>query len=247
MHNLRALFGRGSQDVSTSVDFNKGLEKSVKLLPALVLEYARVASLMPAIVGVNGSTQSPVAELQRPNLVGEALGQLSDGINLGQTVLRGIAAVLALDVAVDGELDVVSVLGRIFTGEGGAGAASAAVTGFGAAVIGVVAVGYLAHSAIQQVRLHDVKAAQAAETMLRGIRDHHIVHFMNHYDEMMGKMRAYLLAVLRKRYHLDELLLDQDRLAKSLADVRSLQADLLHQLGRTGQSLTLFTPPPADA
>jgi hypothetical protein len=92
-----------------------------------------------------------------------------------------------------------------------------------------------------------VKSAQAVETMLRGIRDHHVVHFMNHYDQMMGQMRTHLLQVLRARYHLDECLLHQDRLAKALADVRSLQADLLYQLGRTGQSLPLFNPPLADA
>ncbi|MBP6902902.1 MAG: hypothetical protein KBC73_22605 [Burkholderiaceae bacterium] len=242
MHNLRALFGSHSSEVSTITDFNKDVERSIKLLPALVLEYARVASLAPGIVGVDVDKQSPVAALQRPDLVGQALGQLGEGVNLGQTVLRGIAAVLALDVGVDGELDVVNVLTTVFTGEAGADAAASMVTGFGAAVIGVVAVGYLIHSALQQVRLHDLKASLAADTMLRSIRDHHLVHFLQHYDDMMAKIRAHLLQSLRRRYRLDELLVGQDRLARALADVRSLQSDLLHQLERTGQSLTLLHP-----
>jgi hypothetical protein len=242
MHNLRTLFGRRSTEVSTTTDFNKEIERSIKLLPALVLEYARAASLVPGIVGVDDGKQSPVAALQRPELVGQALGQLGAGVNLGQTVLRGIAAVLALDVGIDGELDVVSVLTTVFTGEAGTTAAASVVTGFGAAVVGSVAVGYLAHSALQQVRLNDLKAAQAADTMLRSIRDHHLVHFLQHYDDMMAKIRAHLLQALRSRYRLDELLVGQDRLARALADVRSLQSDLLHQLERTGQSLTLLHP-----
>lgn len=247
MHNLRTLFGRRSTEVSTNTDFNKDIERSIKLLPALVLEYARAASLVPGIVGVDDGKQSPVAALQRPDLVGQALGQLAEGVNLGQTVLRGIAAVLALDVGIDGELDVVSVLTTIFTGEAGEAAAASVVTGVGAAVIGAVAVGYLTHSALQQVRLHDVKAAQAADTMLRSIRDHHLVHFLQHYDDMMAKIRAHLLQALRSRYRMDELLVGQDRLARALADVRSLQSDLLHQLARTGQSLTLLHPMPRSA
>lgn len=247
MHNLRVLFGRRSTEVSTTTDFNKDIERSIKLLPALVLEYARVASLVPGIVGVDDGKQSPAAALPKPDLVGQALGQLGEGVNLGQTVLRGIAAVLALDVGIDGELDVVNVLTTVFTGKEGADAAASVVTGFGAAVIGVVAVGYLTHSALQQVRLHDLKAAQAAETMLRSIRDHHLVHFLQHYDNLMAKIRVHLLQALRSRYRLDELLVGQDRLARALADVRSLQADLLHQLERTGQSLTLLHPTPRSA
>jgi hypothetical protein len=73
------------------------------------------------------------------------------------------------------------------------------------------------------------------------------VHFMAHYDDMMKRLRTRLHQALRTRFHLDELLMEQDRLAKSLADVRALRRDLLHQIERTGQSLPLFLPPPSLA
>ncbi len=258
-HNLQVLLGTSGQAAP-----NKDLMASVALLPVLALEYARLASVLPESVGVNGDTLQPAVDLERPNLVGESLGRLRDGVGVGQNVLRGIAAMLALDVAVDGKVDVVDILTSVFTGKsaeapvqgdasGGAGGAatpvvaSAAITGFGAAVIGVVAVGYLVHSAMRQVRLHDSKAIQATRTMLRGIRDHHQVHFMAHYDDMMKRLRTRLHQALRTRFHLDELLMEQDRLAKSLADVRALRRDLLHQIERTGQSLPLFLPPPSLA
>lgn len=254
LQNYKVLF-RGD----SKLGFTNGLESSIELLPTLTLEYARIASLISSVVGVDEKTQDPVSVLERPALVGDALGNLKEGVSIGTAVLRGIATVLAVDVATDGDVDVLTVLGKIFGGGGGAAetapntgaggpnagpvvAASTAVSTLCATIIGAIAVGYLVHSAIQQVRQYDLKAAQAAHFALNGIRDRHFAHFMSHYDDMMAKMREHLKQALRKRYHLDQHLLDQDRLVKALADVRVLSRDLLQHLERSGQSLALFTP-----
>lgn len=252
IQNYQLLFRDESQG-----DLTREFEKSVGLLPTLTLEYARIASLAPAAAGVNDKTLEPLNQIEKPDLPGGALGNLQKGVGVGTAVLRGIATVLAVDVATDGDLDVLAVLGKIFgAGEstntpipdtdsqnpGAVPAAPAAAMIFGAAVIGTIAVGYLMHSAIQQVRQYDLKAAQAAHLALSGIRDRHFAHFMKHYDDSMDKMREHLKQALRQRYHLDQHLLDQDRLAKALADVRALSKDLLQHLERSGQSLALFTP-----
>lgn len=222
----------------------EGFERSVKLLPALALEYARVASLVPEVVGVSKDTLNPIEMPLRPDQVKQTLQQLGDGVQLGRTVLRGIAAVLALDVAVDGQLDVPGVLTSVGSGAVGASgkatAAAGAVSGIGAAVVALVAVGYLTVSAIRETRQHDEKARLAAQLLLQSIRDHHHAHFMRHFDDLMNHMRARFRLALRERYHLDETLMEQDRLAKALSDVRALQRDLLDELGRSGRSLLLF-------
>jgi hypothetical protein len=56
----------------------------------------------------------------------------------------------------------------------------------------------------------------------------------------MATLRTHLKHGLRRRYGLDQRLMEQDRLAKALADVRILQRDLLSQLSNSGQTLLLF-------
>ena len=63
---------------------------------------------------------------------------------------------------------------------------------------------------------------------------------MRHFDSMMDQVRSQLVQRLRERYRLEESLMEQDRLAKALADARALQRDLLDELGRSGQTLMLF-------
>ncbi len=239
--NLRLLFaGRGpvTQDGQRT---SAGLERAVGLLPTLALEYARLASLVPAAVGVIGDTLKATDMAQRPDLVKQAISQMGDSVNLGRTVLRGLAAVLAIDVASDGELDVPGVLIKTATAGAGAGnTAAAAVGGVGAAVVGLVAVGYLVHSAIEQTRHHDEKVRLVAHGMLLSVRDQHQAHFMGHFDELMRHLRARLRNALRERYRLDESAMEMDRLTKALADVRALVRDLLDELGRSGRTLLLF-------
>jgi hypothetical protein len=255
--NLQVLFAGRQAVVQDGVVQrpSKDFERAVKLVPALTLEYARIASLMPALVGVMADSLTEASRVHQADLVNQAVRQLSDGVDLGKTVLRSIATILAVDVASDGDVDVIPALlnatglglgsaaakGGTAVAEGAAtSAGAAAVGGVGAAVIGVVAVGYLVYSAMREVRSHDEKARVVAYQMLLNIKDHHYSHFMTHFDSLMSLVRSRLRQALRERYRLDETLMEQDRLAKAIADVRALQRDLLDELGRSGQTVLLF-------
>lgn len=260
--NLQIIFTRSKNSDTINNDCpTKGFKGAVELLPALTLEYARAASLMPALVGVHPGSLTEASGRERPDLILQSVQQLGDGVELGQTVLRSIATVLAVDVASDGDIDVIpALLGSIGIGTaaaatsaaggsaaaGGAAASgtaaggAAAIGGVGAAVVGVVAVGYLVHSAIQTVQRHDAKGRVIAHQLLLNIKDQHQRHFMRHFDSMMDQVRSQLVQRLRERYRLEESLMEQDRLAKALADARALQRDLLDELGRSGQTLMLF-------
>lgn len=268
--NLQIIFARSKNSDTISPDWTtKGFKDAIKLLPALTLEYARAASLMPALVGVHPVSLAEASGSERPDLIRQSVQQLGESVELGQTVLRSIATVLAIDVASDGKIDVIAALlgsigvgatttGAATTGAAtggaatGGGAASdsvagsaaaggaAAISGVGAAIVGVVAVGYLVHSAMQAVHRHDAQGHVLAEQLLRNIKDQHQRHFLRHFDRLMDQVRSRLVQRLRGRYRLDESLMEQDRLAKALADARALQRDLLDELGRSGQTLMLF-------
>lgn len=244
--NLSALFSPPSDQEDRpegTVRTNKQLERSVKLLPALTLEYLRIGSLVPGLVGVDPTTNLPADAIRRPDVIRKALDDLGASVELGKTVLRTVATILAVDAA-DGTLDITQAIASVATGGlsgGGAAVGGAAVTGgasIGAAVVGAVAVGYLLHSAIGDVRQHDEKARKVFQALLLSVRDHYHRHFMDSYDELMNQARRRLSEALRERYRLDEALMRKDHLAKSLADSRVYAHDLLAHLALSGGTIT---------
>lgn len=250
--NLRLILGTKADSEEKTVLATKEVASAIRLLPALTLEYARLASVLPALVGVTAQLKAAGAA-EQPDMIRQAVQQLGDGVTLGKTVLRTIATVFAVDVLSDGDVDVIPALLNVISpaaagGTGGAAAsgttvasgAATAISGVGAAVVGVVAAGYLTYSALQATKVHDEKARLVALAMLQSVQEHHHQHFIRHFDQMMGQMRARLEYALRERFRLDETLMEKDRLAKALADVRSLQRDLLFELGRSGQTISLF-------
>lgn len=240
--NLHALMRSRAGEVRSGVT-NRDLERTAALLPVMALEYTRIASALPQLVQVSDKTliQMPQGDLVKS--ASNVKQQFSDFSDASRGILKGIAAVMAIDVAADGHADILdALLSATGIGAGGAAAGTTTAAGLtvGGAVAGAIAIGYLAHSALQEVRRHDGHVRALANSMLQHTRDHHHVHFAARYDELMNTVRSHLKQGLRRRYGLDQRLMEQDRLAKALADVRILQRDLLSQLAQSGQTLALF-------
>lgn len=245
----------------------KDLEKTARLLPVMAVEYARIASVIPELVGVNASTLEVIPQmdvLASAQKVQEQFGQFKD---VSTSVVKGLGAMLAVDIAADGKVDTIpALLSALGLGQeaspsnaatpisGGAVVSSTAIGGAAVdgAVLGgtaatvalsvaaVVAIGFLAHAALRQVHHHDKDVSVMAKAMLLKIRHQHSQHFTLHFNELMSKLRSHLLQSLRKRYALDQILMEQDHLSKALADIHVLQRDLLGELARSGHSLQIF-------
>jgi hypothetical protein len=250
LRNLKILLNAREREPSmprAALRFDEAVERAVQLLPTLTLEYARMASVMPALIGVDPETLKPADPGEQANLMRAAVDQLGQGVQLGQMVLRSIATVLTVDIVSDGDVDVIPALLNVLrpeaaTGGTAAGGAATAIGGIGAAVVGAVAVGYLAYSAMSAARVHDTKARVVAHAMLLNIRDHHQRHFGHQFEQLMDQMRLRLRQALRERFRLHETLMEKDRLAKAIADVRALQRDILEEIGNSGTTLSLFRP-----
>lgn len=244
--NLHALMRSRAGEVDAPAT-NRDLERTARLLPVMVLEYTRIASALPQLVHVSETTLSQMPKGDLAESAGRVKEQFSEFAETSRGILKGIAAVLAVDVAADGHADIIdALLSTIGVGTGAAAgggattAAGAAGMTVGGAVAAAIAIGYLAHSALQEVRRYDGQVRALANSMLQHTRDHHQVHFAARYDELMNTMRGHLKQGLRRRYALDQRLMEQDRLQKALADVKVLQRDLLSQLASSGQTLALF-------
>lgn len=257
--NLHALLRTRAGEIDTSAT-DKHLERTAALLPAMVLEYTRIASALPQLVNVNESTLAQMPDADVAGSMRKVQKQFGEFSDTSRSILKGIAAVMAVDVAADGQADIINALlsamgvgsgaaatgaATTATGAGagaatGAGAGAAAGLTIGGAVAAAVAIGYLVHSALQEVKRYDTQVRGLANSMLQNTRDHHQAHFAARYDELMATMRTHLKQGLRQRYGLDQRLMQQDRLQKALADVKVLQQDLLSQLANSGRTLALF-------
>jgi len=250
--NLHALLRSRAGEVNTDVT-DKDLERTARLLPAMVLEYTRIASVLPQLVQVNETTLVQMPEVDVAGSMRKVQQQFGDFADTSRGILKGIAAIMAVDVAADGQADIINaLLSAVGVSTGTATATGAATAGgatsaagaagmtIGGAVAAAVAIGYLAHSAMQEVKRYDTQVRGLANSMLQNTRDHHQAHFAARYDELMDTMRTHLKQGLRQRYGLDQRLMQQDRLQKALADVKVLQQDLLSQLSNSGKTLALF-------
>jgi len=238
--NLRALMQSKAGDVTTGAT-NRKLEETAALLPVMALEYIRIASAIPELVRVDGNTMQEIPEgdlTLAAQSIGKQFGEFSEAT---RGILKGVAAVMAVDIAADGQADIIN--GVLGIGSGGAaagGAAAAAGMTVGGAVAGVFAIGFLAHTAMKEMRNYDDKVGQVSRRMLRSIHDHHTMHYNERFDDVMDQVQARLKEGMRRRYGMDQRLVKRDRLTKALADVKTLQQDLLSQLAQSGQSLVLF-------
>lgn len=224
------------------------LRRSVALLPALSMEYARILYAAPELIGLPEQHLQP----QNPSSALEhSVEQLGKGVALGRTAIRSMAAVLAIDVLGDGDSD---ILGALFgktaenapaTSDNGNAipqVASAAMMlhPAAAAAVGVVGAGYLATKALEHVRESERSHRDQAHRMLAHIHDHHVKHLNERFDQIMDSTRAHVEASLRIRYRIDESLMYKDRLCSALGQVKSLSMQLQEVLGTSPAELQLF-------
>lgn len=76
--------------------------------------------------------------------------------------------------------------------------------------------------------------------MLASVHDHHIEHLRSQFDDTMNAARKRISETLRTRYHMDEILMRKDRLAKAIADVNTLINDLRTELGSSASGLQVL-------
>ena len=232
---------------------NKEMEKTIQLLPIMALEYARIASILPELVGVNPNTLETIPQIDILESVQKVQTEFEQFKDISTSIVKGLGAMLAIDIVADNTipsllsalgLGSVSTAATASTDSTTSATAGAAISGTAAtvalSVTAVIAIGFLAHSALRQVRHHDTNVSIMAKTMLQKIKDQHVHHFVWHFDDLIGKLRKHLQESLRQRYQLDRTLMEQDRLTKALADIRVLQDDFLRELARSGKTLQLF-------
>lgn len=247
--NIYALF---FPDREGSLALNKEAERAVGMLPVLGLEFARIANIFPETVGIDAGTLQPTDLKVAMGNIEKDFGFLS---KTQSDVIKAIAMMLAVDGAADGKIDTIPVLFNALFGAAAAPASAAAAggtaaaaggataTGGGAAVVAsgaaatactvaaVAGVALLTVAVTRELQRQDAEQRDLCRRIVYSIRDKHYEHYLSSFDDLMDTLREALDARLRVRYHMDEKLMWHDHVAKPLADVRSLKADMLEAIG----------------
>lgn len=250
---LRSVFRSRAGKLELSTNQSKEeVERVISLLPTMALEITRATALAPQLESI--CSDAPNASEQDRVLKGlQSLEkQFGDFRDVGGRFLRGFASVLAIDMAAEMEgsawsqwfasetvtapVDATTTATPTPSPTVSTGAVSAAATAsvVAATVVAVVTVAYVAHTALREMRNHDVQVGAAAHAMLANIRTHQERHFEERFDALMGTLRRDLVTALRARFGLDTRLTDNDRLEKAIADVYALQRDALRKLSTSG-------------
>ena len=241
--DIRILLGNSSQEEEkVHQDASKQLGISVALLPAITLEYSRLAFGMPEVCGIKPDYSEPVGG-NGANHVADGVQSLQTGVDLGKTAIKSFAAVLAVDVVSDGDSDILGALSTPSVPGDGAPTFPVGVASMhpaAIAVTAVVAAAYVTSVAVTRLRTFEREASAQAHNMLASVRDHHVEHMKTHFDNSMSLVRERVKEKIRARYRMDETLMEKDRLAAAIAEVSSITSDLRYELDASPTGLQPF-------
>ena len=240
--DIKILLGSAQvEDGKSPPETSKKLARNVKLIPAVSLEYSRLFYAMPEALGLKQDFIQDI-DLPNSNMVEDGVESLRRGSELGKTAIQSVATMMAVDVLSDGDSDILgTILGKTETNDGGVPVpAPVGLPPVVVAATAVVAATYLTAKAASGLRTIEKKASAQAHNMLASVHDHHVDHLRKQFDKTMRVARERVKEKIRERYCMDEALMRKDRLAKAIADVKSITSDLKYELDSSTSGLQLF-------
>ncbi len=209
-NDLRLLMGQNLEDSESSelqLFKSEQLEEVLRQLPAMTMEYLRITQAI--------ALRNP--ELLNKELAGFDFSALQQEIEteLPQAqktfgpLIKSIAAIMAVDVAIDGQFDVLNTI----TG-GGAAAGLGGTLSMMAA--GAISLGFIAYKTANHVQAYDAAKKGFIRESLMHFAENHINKSLELYDDLMENLDDRMTRNLRLAYGLGSELTKQDSLTRNL-------------------------------
>ncbi|TCB67508.1 hypothetical protein [Acinetobacter sp. ANC 4178] len=219
-----------SEDKKIQFDENSNLPKAIALVPAVVMEYARIMQIATVITPNINIEQGMTATQLIENIAkstSEGLPKFQESL---QPVVRTLAAIFAVDVAADGQIDTIPALIDAISGS-----ASTVTSGIGSTVsiaaAGVIIAGYLAYQIGKETENYHNSQKEYIAAVLGHYGDANVQKALEHYDDVMENIRDVIFNNLNKAYGIDKGLLKKDTIYRSLNAVKNSQENLQRLLG----------------
>lgn len=218
-----------SEDEKIKFDENSNLPKAIALVPAVVMEYARMMQIATVITPNIHIEEGMSATQLIENIAkstSEGLPKFQESL---QPIVRTLAAIFAVDVTTDGQIDTIPALIDAISGT------TTAASGIGSTVsiaaAGVIIAGYLAYQIGKETEHYHNSQKEYIAAVLGHYGDSNVQKALEHYDDVMENIRDVIFNNLNKAYGLDKDLLKKDTIYRSLNAVKNSQENLQRLLG----------------
>lgn len=200
------------------------INTALKYLPALAMEYLRlghgVALYRRAAVDTSQLVNYDPVQLAKD--IGDTLPKFTQ---TAQQAMRALLTITAVDLAIDGSLDVIPVL------------AGGAATGLGAtlsvAATGLMGLGFIGYKAASSVHHYDVAKKNFIGASIDRFKDHLIESSLEQYDELMEVLEGRIQRNLSLAYGLDaDQFSERDALARALRVLNVARRNLDAEIDR---------------
>ncbi len=198
---------------------------ALELMPTLAMEFMRVAQAT-VLESEQGNLPEYKPEAIAPEKLVEQIGQGLSGMKQGTKEIMGaILAISAVDIGIDGNFDLLTVL------------AGGSITGLGAqlsiAAAGLIGLGYVGFKLSQEVYKHDCEQKSFIAYAIDHLASQHVQKVLQTYDEVMELLEERLLVNLQRAYGIDkDQLSERDGLARALTALNTKCRDLSRELDR---------------
>lgn len=230
---IKRLFSPSVATEQQGIEFNSDLSKAITLVPALVMEYGRMMQ-----VAVVTTPHLKIQEgMSREQLIGNFASTVSTSLPQFNESLKPIittmAAILAVDVTIDGQIDTIPALIQAISGT--AVSASATAAGVGAtasmAAAGVILGGYLVYQAHKEIQRYHTTQKEYIAAVIEYYGDMNIQNSLEQYDDVMENIRDVLSHNLHEAYGLDQVLGKRDTVLRCLTATKNATENLQRYLG----------------
>lgn len=216
---------RGAPATQLTSEENQQFEEMVTLIPAVAMEYVRLNQGLMMSHSDNLPAKPTTANL----------GEFINGINedlpavheSAKSLLRTMGCILAVDVAIDGQIDTVPALLQTIFGGGAEQAATTLGASLSLAAAGAIVLGVVAYRGMQAAQRHDAAQRGYINEVMVNLANDCKVRQMEIYDEAMERIRDRLHRGLGVAYRLDAELSQRDNLLRALAALEANRLRLL--------------------
>ncbi|HFH2958016.1 hypothetical protein [Pseudomonas aeruginosa] len=201
------------------------ISTALALLPTLAMEFMRVAQA-PILSFESVGLPELRGQTIEPEKVVENISQgLSKMAQSGKEIMGAVLAIAAVDVGIDGNFDVATLL---------AGGQIAGLGGYlSAAAAGAIALAYVGFKVSQAVQQYDAEKKNFIALCIDHLASQQVEKMLHRYDDVMEQLQERLSHNLSGAYGIDqEQFNERDAMARALYSLKNARRDLSLEIDR---------------
>lgn len=216
---------RTAEDTLLFRQHAKELKKAVKHLPAIATSY--MSAMQSLVVASTIDGKMPTTDLRE--ILQNTAQTTVEMHGLATSLLKAAVGVLALDVAVDGEIDSIPALINVVAGGWGSTAGSTAIAA-GGPVGMAIGSAVLAYGFISSLEKHQAKAKAYGVEAIRNSLQEQMTGHIAYFDEMMRLLAQRFSDQLETVLGLDQSLGERLRALREIHELRNARSSFLDQM-----------------